>query len=182
MRNDNKIKTAFWLFGSAIFGIGLWTLGWMMQDSAFSENRISSPGLWLVTWGSSCVLATLPFGIVLLALGKAGEHREFQRTMIYGEINGWQALSRTSWLNRKRGGITLTANRSIVGRTFSLSLEAEERIFVDRFETALWAMTFGDWLWDRILAERVIPTTETVQHKREEWERTGRPALPRGTQ
>lgn len=87
-------------------------------------------------------------------------------------MNGWLPISSTHWRNRKRNQIQLAVAKSLTDETFILTIEVEgERVIVDQFENSLWALQFGDWVWEQLpLAERINP--EVVIEKKAEWEQS----------
>ena len=85
------------------------------------------------------------------------------------------------WRNRKRNGVQLSVDKTVGKPTYLLTIEIEgETTTVDEFATPLWALEFGDWLWQELLHAKETPSVEFVAQKRQEWERTMAPALRGG--
>ena len=120
-------------------------------------------------------------GIVLTVWGRVQESRNYRETRQYGELHGWHPIAKTAWRNRKRGGVELAVNRAYKKPTYILTIVVEgETTTVDEFETALWALQFGDWLWEDLLHTNAKPDVAVVSEKRAEWEQTRAIAVYRG--
>ena len=120
-------------------------------------------------------------GIVLTVWGRVQESRNYRETRQYGELHGWHPIAKTAWRNRKRGGVELAVNRAYKKPAYILTIVVDgETTTVDEFETALWALQFGDWLWEDLLHTNAKPDVAVVSEKRAEWEQTRAMAVYRG--
>ncbi len=91
--------------------------------------------------------------------------------MQYAERNGWRPISRTAWRNRKRDNAALSVKQAYKKQTYLLQIEAQgDTITVEEFESSLWALQFGDWLWRELLQVNLNPDREDIEEKRAEWE------------
>ena len=114
-----------------------------------------------------------PSGLVLLIWGNIEFHRSHRTAQQYAELHGWRAISSTAWRNRKRNNIDLSVSQAFKKRTFILTIEMNgETVSIDEFETSIWALQFGDWLWEELMLASTVPTTEVVAEKRAEWNRS----------
>ena len=111
-------------------------------------------------------------GLILHYLVKWRDRKLFRATQEYAQMHGWLPVSSTHWRNSKRNQIQLSVAKSLTDETFILTVEIEgERVTVDQFENSLWALQFGDWLWEQLpLADQIDP--EVVVEKRAEWEQS----------
>ena len=51
-------------------------------------------------------------------------------------------------------------------------LREGETTAVDEFSTRVWALEFGDWLWEELVAARASTDAEVLAEKRDEWEQS----------
>lgn len=114
-----------------------------------------------------------PVGLVLLVWGSIEFNRAYRKAQQYAELNGWHPISRTAWRNRKRNDIALSVGQAFQKPTYILRVEIDgETTTIDEFETSLWALQFGDWLWQELLQANAAPDRATVVEKRAEWEQS----------
>ena len=124
--------------------------------------------------------AALVAGIVLRWLGSKDNSGQYLEAQQYAQRHGWHPISETMWRNRKRNGVQLAVNQAIGKRTYILTIAIEgETTMVDEFTRAVWALDFGDWLWEELLEARGAATVEVVEEKRAEWEQSRGLALYR---
>ena len=117
------------------------------------------------------ILLALPTGLILLIWGNVEFNRAYKATQRYAEMNGWLPISRTSWSARKRNQVILSVAQAFQRQTFILNIQIDgETITVDEFETSLWALQFGDWLWQELLQTRTDTTKAEIDMIRAEWE------------
>ena len=43
---------------------------------------------------------------------------------------------------------------------------------MDESATRIWALEFGDWLWEELLSARASTNAEVLAEKRDEWEQS----------
>ena len=112
-------------------------------------------------------------GLALTIWGYRERRREYQDTLLYAQLNGWHPISKSVWRNRKRNGIELAVNQAVGKPTYILTIKVEgETSAVDEFSTRVWALEFGDWLWEELLNARASPDAEVLAEKRAEWEQS----------
>ena len=105
----------------------------------------------------------LPTGIILTIWTSIATKRQFKEAQAYGELNGWLPISRTQWRARKRDATSLIVTKSVVSTNYILTLEHDgEVVTIDQFETLLWGMQFGDWLWNELRDVGAITTDEVL--------------------
>ena len=86
-------------------------------------------------------------GLALTIWGYRERKREYQDTLPYAQLNGWNPISKSVWRNRKRNGAELALNQAVGKSTYILTIKIEgETTAVDEFSTRVWALEFGDWL------------------------------------
>ena len=145
-----------------------------LVGSAIIGTTGSLPALLQTLWALSILYwpIALIAGLVLHYVVKWRDRKLFRATQEYAQMNGWLPISSTHWRNRKRNQIQLAVAKSLTDETFILTVEVEgERVTVDQFENSLWALQFGDWLWEQLpLAGQIDPGV--VIEKRAEWEQS----------
>ena len=120
----------------------------------------------------------LVLGAVLSVSAVVERNRRYREAQQYAELHGWHPITRTSWRNRKRTGVQLAVNKAFEKPTYILTIEiGGETTTVDEFETAVWALQFGDWLWEWLLETGGELDVSVVAEKRAEWEQ-GRAMTP----
>ena len=135
---------------------------------------------WHVTLGFYWPVA-LVLGAVFTISAALERKRQYREAQQYAELHGWHPITRTSWQNRKRDGVQLAVNRAFEKPTFILNIEIRgETTTVDEFETAAWALQFGDWLWEWLLETGRELDVSVVAEKRAEWEQSRSITLYRG--
>ena len=112
-------------------------------------------------------------GLVLTIWGYRERKREYKDTLLYAQLNGWHPISKSVWRNRKRNGTELAVNQTVGKSTYILTIKIEgETTAVDEFSTRIWALEFGDWLWEELLNARASTDAEVLAEKRDEWEQS----------
>ena len=112
-------------------------------------------------------------GIVLSIWGRIEKGRAVTRAHQYAELNGWHPISETMWRSRKREGAALSVAKAYQKTTYILTIEyQEETTTVDEFANALWALQFGDWLWEELKSLGQPIDAVGIEQKRTEWEKT----------
>ena len=115
----------------------------------------------------------LTVGLVLFLWGNTEFKRVHQAAQRYAELNGWHPVSRTSWRNRKRQNVALSVSQAFAKQTYILTVDVDdETTIIDEFETPLWSLQFGDWLWEHLLRDNTSPDIEEVAEQRAQWEIT----------
>ena len=100
--------------------------------------------------------------------GKREIRQAFKEAQRYAEVNGWHPVSETAWRALKADGASLAVGQAIKGPTFTLTVQASAgATTVSDFAKPLWALQFGDWLWEKTGGENITPTT--VEAQRQEW-------------
>ena len=110
----------------------------------------------------------VPAGIALTVWGSIETRQRFGESQRYAELHGWHPITSTSWRTMKRGGHALSVSKAYKKSTYilSITLEGEETTVVE-FERALWALQFGDWLWEQLAGATTITPTVVYQKQRE---------------
>ena len=136
----------------------------------------------LVTMLSLYWVCALVAGLTLTIWGAVERSRHTKEAMQYAQRHGWRPISRDMWRNRKRNGVQLAVNKAIGKTTYILTIDIEgDTTMVDEFATPVWALDFGDWLWQELVDARASTDIEVVAQKRAEWEQSRGLALYRGS-
>ena len=166
MTKPLKYRIGVWLFFSVVAAAFL-----ILIDMAIIINN----GDGSLTYGGVAMLYFIfafPVGVVLLIWGNIEFSRAYKAARQYAERHGWRPISRTSWRNRKANNVSLAVDQAFKKQTYLLKIEGDsETITIDEFESSLWALQFGDWLWSELLITSANPTTEDIEEKRAEWKR-----------
>ena len=165
----SKSRVGFWLL-IALIPAGF-TAVVALPIAAFTETE--NPGAWTTLFFIFFfyIILGLPTGLVLRIWGSVETKSRFRAAQRYAELHGWHPISQTAWRNMKQGGANLAVQQAFQKQTFILTLTVGgETHTVDEFESSLWALQFGDWLWSE-LSDRVV-TAAVVQEKRQEWDQT----------
>ena len=165
-----KHKIGFWLLISLIPTALIFIIS--LAGSLAASNESES---WTAILGLSMFygIIVLPVGVILLIWGNIEFSRAYNAAQRYAERNGWHPISRTSWRNRKRNNIALSVAQAFKQTTYILNIDMNgETVTVDEFETSLWALQFGDWLWQDLLQTNTEPTRIEIEEKRAEWEQS----------
>ncbi len=168
-----KHRIGFWILISLIPAAILFVLGFMIgfyNEFTRSDSELAAQ---IAAFCLLHIVWALPTGLVLLIWGNVEFNRAYRVARQYAERHGWLPISRTNWRNRKGSNVTLAVSQAFQKRTYLLMIEGDgETITIDEFESALWALQFGDWLWRELLIDNAAPNREDIEEKRVEWETT----------
>lgn len=163
-----RSKVGIWLLISLLpsFVLGV-VLASVFPDPEGFWNNTVGPLLGLY------VICALIAGVILTVLGRIDGSRAYREAQQYAEMHGWFPITKTSWRNRKRDNVQLAVDQSFKKSRYILKIDHGEATVIDEFETAYWALQFGDWLWEQLLGAGTTKVdAETVSEKRAEWEGT----------
>lgn len=175
-----KSRIANWLLLSLI-PTGL--LGFVSFVAfALSTSNAPEPELWTEPWSTiwaSGVILLWPYWWIALVTGvvlKVWEGRETRRLYgegrQYAELHGWQQISDTAWKSFKRGNLVLSVSQAYGKTTYILAVDSDgDTAATDGFSRSLYALQFGDFLWENVLSGRSQVDVTVVQQTRAEWER-----------
>ena len=117
--------------------------------------------LFLLYWWGALIS-----GIVLKILGKRQSGQTFRNAQRYAEMNGWHPISQTAWRSMKANGASLAVNQAFEKSTYILTIEASAgTTTVPDFANPLWALQFGDWLWEKTGGDNITPATASAQRQ-----------------
>ena len=168
-----KSKVGLWLLISLLPATGIFII--IIIIAAVNE-----PDEPTATWGIIVVLSSLYWvcafvaGVILTVWSGIERRRTYREARRYAEAHGWLPISKTSWRNRKPENVRLAVDQSFEKPTYILTIVVRsEATSVEEFETAHWALQFGDWLWEQLLKARGARVDRNmVSEKRDEWEET----------
>ncbi len=122
--------------------------------------------LWAYWW------MALLAGVVLKIWGGFERRHLYREARQYAELHGWQQISDTAWTNFKRGDAVLRVNQAYGKLTYILSIELNSHTeATDGFSRSVYALQFGDFLWQNVLQVRSQVDADVVQQTRGEWDR-----------
>ena len=167
-----KVKVGFRLFLSLIpaFIISVVSL---IGGVASEQGNNEAPVAWSVIFVLALmyIAFALPIGTFLVLWGNREFKQAFRTAQRYAEQHGWHTISRTAWRNRKRNSIALAVNQAFEKSAYILTIQFDgETVTVDEFETSIWALQFGDWLWEELVNANTPPTAQGVEERRAEWQ------------
>ena len=170
----SKERAAFWLLISLIptgFLTLIYFIGLLVTDAPVEGEDASTA---FIVWGLLFFLFLLYWwvslftGIGLRVWGKRETHRAFDEAQRYAQVNGWHPVSQTAWRALKADGASLAVGQAIKGSTLTLTIQASAgTTTVSDFAKPLWALQFGDWLWEKTGGVNITPTAAEVH--RQEW-------------
>ena len=175
MTKPIKHRIGFWTLISLIPTAILILLGFIIDTATGSLNNDADIGIGGAIGAVCMVYAVfaMPTGLVLLLWGNIEFSRAYKAAQRYAELHGWHPISRTAWRNRKRDNIALSVAQAYEKRTFILTVDVGgEVVSIDEFETSLWALEFGDWIWEELLQSGAAVDKATIEEKRSEWEQS----------
>ena len=173
-----KHKIGFWLLISLIPAAILFFLGLMV--TVVSSQPEPDSGTSISALSAIYAMFIAPIGLTLLIWGNIEFKRAYRIAQRYAELNGWHPVSRTAWRNRKRNNIDLSVSQAFQKTTYILTIDMNgETVSIDEFENSIWALQFGDWLWEELLIANTSPTAEVIAEKRAEWDQSQALALYR---
>lgn len=181
-----KSRIANWLLLSlpiaGIFGV-ISFVGWGVSSESWTEDQpiTTAMGLWLIL-----VLISWPYfgialitGVVLKVVSSRETGRIYKESRQYAELHDWLQISDTAWRSFKRNHTTFTVNQLYGANTYVLTVDVDgDSVTTDGFSRSIYALQFGDYLWERVLSAQRQASASTVHQTRQEWERFR--ALPSG--
>ena len=112
-------------------------------------------------------------GGVLKIVGVRSEGRIRRDGMRYAQLHNWQPISDTTWKNYRRDKLIMTVDKMFEANSYMLLVEQDgESVSTDGFATSLYALQFGDFLWERVLSDRTRVAASEVTEARVQWDRT----------
>ena len=173
----SKSRVGFWLLIS-LMPTGIVTfisfIGLIVTDT---PDEGEDPSAAFMVWGAlffSFLIywwAALLTGVGLKVWGRREARQAFEEAQRYAQLNGWHPVSQTAWRALKADGASLAVGQAVKGSTFTLTVQASAgATTVSDFAKPLWALEFGDWLWERTGGENITPAT--VEAQRQEWSRS----------
>ena len=114
--------------------------------------------------------AALVAWFVLRTMINVAAKRMYTETRRYADQYGWRQISETAWTVFKPGGLTLRASQDYNLESFHLNIEANGLTEVTSgFSRSLYALQFGDFLWERALSAQRQLNAQVVRETRAEW-------------
>ena len=170
-----KERTAFWLLISLVPAGIITFIGFIVVLFLFAGSNegeeprgIDMACVFLFTSFLVYWWAALLTGIGLKVWAKREHRQAFNQAQRYAEANGWHPISQTAWRALKGDGASLAVSHSIKGSRYTLTVAASAgATTIPDFAKPLWALQFGDWLWEKTGGENITPTT--AQAQRQEW-------------
>ena len=122
---------------------------------------------WLTWWLSLLLGLTLKFWAGL------DTRRNYRESRRYADLHGWQPISDIAWKSFKRRSVTLSVSPTYQQPTFFLSIDLDgETLTTGGFSKSLYALRFGDHLWEQVLADSKQLNVEVLNVERGQWEQT----------
>ena len=122
----------------------------------------------LLLWPSWWIV--LVVGLVLKITASRREARIRRDGMRYAQLHNWQPISDTTWKNYRRASVVMTVDKRLGQDAYMLLIDqAGEYVTTDGFETSLFALQFGDFLWDDILSTRERVEVAEVHRVHQQW-------------
>ncbi len=161
----DKSRVGFWLLISLIPAIAVLFLSFVTYSLGSEDLSGILAGL-AIFYGFPAAIV----GAVLKVWGGVETRLRFRDSQRYAELHGWHPITSTSWRTMKQGGATLSVSKGYAKSSYIMSITSPSGgdTTVAEFERALWALQFGDWLWEE-LAGRTDITPTLVYQKRSEW-------------
>ena len=120
------------------------------------------------TWWLALVL-----GLILKFWAGMDTRRNYRESRRYADLHGWQPISDTAWKSFKRRGVTLSVSPTYQQPTFILSIDLDgETLATDGFSKSLYALHFGDHLWEHVLTDSKQLNVDVLNAERGQWEQT----------
>ena len=168
-------------------------VAWFGTDDplGYDEDLVSETG-WEIFWDVAATILWIVFlgvltaGVVVKILARRKERQIQEDAMRYSQLRNWQPISSTSWRNYRRNNVVMSVDRVYKGEFYVLLIDQDgESMPTEGFETPLYALQFGDFLWDNVLSNRTRIEVSEVQETRAQWDRTrmlgpGRSVAPQG--
>ena len=122
---------------------------------------------WLIWWLSLLLGLTLKFWAGL------DTRRNYRESRRYADLHGWQPISDTAWKSFKRQSVTLSVSPTYQQPTFFLSINLDgETLTTSGFSKSLYALRFGDHLWEQVIGDSKQLNVEVLNVERGQWEQT----------
>ena len=122
---------------------------------------------WLTWWLSLLLGLTLKFWAGL------DTRRNYRESRRYADLHGWQPISDIAWKSFKRRSVTISVSPTYQQPTFFLSIDLDgETLTTGGFSKSLYALRFGDHLWEQVLADSKYLNVEVLNVERGQWEQT----------
>ena len=165
-------KILLWsLLPNGIIGIIFFILGLAFADGT-GEGK-----LWGIIVGGAITSwslwwAALVISILMKVVIAYLEGKVLKENSKYAEAHNWRIISEQSWKNFKTQNIILSVSKAPSQRTFSLFIEGNgNTVGTYGFSKAVYAMRFGDYLWERMGQMPTLEVTQTiVEQQRHVWE------------
>ena len=120
------------------------------------------------TWWLSLIL-----GLTLKFWAGLDTRRSYRESRRYADLHGWQPISDTAWKSFKRRGVTLSVSPTYQQPTFILSIDLDgDTLATDGFSKSLYALHFGDHLWEHVLTDSKQLNVDVLNAERGQWEQT----------
>ena len=177
MQNLSKLKIGISLLLGLIPAIVLGILSTTILGSEAPWSGGSANIFWSLVGSFTAfyfICAIIP-GIVLTVLGLRERTQGFKEAQAYAQMHGWHPITKHIWRSRKRRDIQLGVDRATVGSGYILSIEVNGEVTViDLFSRLVWALEFGEWLWQELDDSRTTTSgdVEAVAQRRGEWEQS----------
>ena len=112
-------------------------------------------------------------GVVLKLIGRNERHRLHWEAQMYASMHGWQQISETAWRSLKQDDCILAVAPEYGASTYSLSVSSDGRSAdTYGFSRPVFALQFGDFLWENVLLNRPQLSASEVRETRMQWDRT----------
>ena len=176
---STKGKLGTWLLWSlipnGILGILSFAI-FLISSTSSSSEEVEGAALlfafitftsWLTWWLSLLLGLTLKFWAGL------DTRRDYRESRRYADLHGWQPISDISWKSFKRRSVTLSVSPTYQQPTFFLSINLDgETLTTSGFSKSLYALRFGDHLWEQVIADSKQLNVEVLNVERGQWEQT----------
>ena len=167
-----KARVSFWLLISLIptglAGFLLFMFGFIVSIFFVPAGGV----MWLIAFFLIAYWwVALIVGLVLRFTAKKEARRIFGEAQAYAEMNSWLPVSRTAWRAMRANNVSLAVNQPFDKSTYTLAISSDAgATTIPEFANPLWALQFGDWLWEKTGGHNLTPTE--VQRHQQEWSRS----------
>ena len=115
-------------------------------------------------------IGAVAVGVGLKIRASIIEQRIIQAGQRYAQLHNWQPISSTTWKNYRRANVVMTVDKMYGQDAYMLLIDqAGEYVSTDGFENSVFALQFGDFLWDNVLSTRERMVVSEVQQVHREW-------------
>ena len=173
---SNKGKLGTWLLWSLIPNGILGIISFVIYLSSHTSSELEGAALlfgvitfisWLTWWLSLLLGLTLKFWAGL------DTRRNYRESRRYADLHGWQPISDNAWKSFKLRSVTLSVSPTYQQPTFFLSINLDgETLTTAGFSKSLYALRFGDHLWEQVIADSKQLNVEVLNVERGQWEQT----------